>query len=165
MSDMPSLFRVFMDLERRRKAGGLLPHEITHWANLKRELNRHFQPEVENQHSDKRASVRVPLALKVNFESYGEIRECLMTNMSLGGVFIATTSPLPIGTPLLVRLQIDESGEHLELNGEVATLDVSADLSREQRGMGIRFVNLSEEQRKQVSELYEQAMMKAIETS
>jgi len=62
-----------------------------------------------------------------------------------------------------VRLRIEESGEYLELRGEVASQDVSADLSREQRGMGIRFVNLNDEQRKQVSDLYEHAMKKAIE--
>ncbi len=163
MSDMPSLFRVYMDLDRRRKSDGLSPHELTRWAKLKRELNRRFQPGLENQHADKRESVRVPLALKVSFESYGEIRECLMTNMSLGGVFIATTSPLPIGTPFLVRLRIEETGEHFELRGEVASQDMSADLSREERGMGIRFVNLNEEQRKQVSDLYEHAMKKALE--
>jgi uncharacterized protein (TIGR02266 family) len=117
---------------------------------------------VDKKHAEQRQSVRVPLALKVDFESYGKIGECLMTNMSLGGVFIATASPLPIGTPFLVRLRIEESGECLELSGEVASQDVSADLSREQRGMGIRFVNLSEEQRKRVSDLYEQAMHKAL---
>jgi uncharacterized protein (TIGR02266 family) len=132
------------------------------WAELKRELNRHFQPGLEQQHADERDSVRVPLALKVSFESYGEILECLMTNISLGGVFIATRSPLPIGTPFLVRLRIEESGECLELPGEVASIDVSADLSREQRGMGIRFVDLSDAQRERVSELYEQGMKKAI---
>lgn len=162
MPDPSSLLRVYMDLDRRRKAGGLAPHEMSRWAELKRALSRHFQPGLEYQHSDQRESVRVPLALKVSFESYRELRECLMTNMSLGGVFIATTSPLPIGTPFLVRLRIEESGEHLELTGEVASQDVSADLSREERGMGIRFVNLSEEQRKQVSDLYEHAMKKAI---
>ncbi len=163
MPDMPSLFRVYMDLDRRRKAGGLPPHEMSRWAELKRELNRRFQPGLEDRHSEERESVRVPLALKVDFESYGEIRECLMTNMSLGGVFIATTSPLPIGTPFLVRLRIEESGERLKLGGEVVSQDVSADLSHEERGMGIRFVNLSEEQRKQVSDLYEHAMKKAID--
>jgi Tfp pilus assembly protein PilZ len=91
------------------------------------------------------------------------MRECLMTNMSLGGVVIATTSPLPIGTPFLVRLHIEESGEYLELPGVVASQDVSADLSHEKRGMGIRFVNLSDEQRKLVSDLYEQGLKKAIE--
>jgi uncharacterized protein (TIGR02266 family) len=152
-----------MDLDRRRKAGGLPAHEMARWAELKRALNRHFQPELEKEHADKRESIRVPLALKVNFESRGEMRECLMTNMSLGGVFIATTSPLPIGTPFLVRLHIEESGEYLELPGVVASQDVSADLSHEKRGMGIRFVNLSDEQRKLVSDLYEQGLKKAIE--
>jgi uncharacterized protein (TIGR02266 family) len=162
MPDMPTLFRVYMELERRRKSEGLSPHELSHWSKLKRQLSRQFQPGVDAAHSDKRESVRVPLALKVNFESYGEIRECLMTNMSLGGVFIATTSPLPIGTPFRVRLRIAETGEDLELSGEVASLDVSADLSHEQRGMGIRFVNLSDDQRKQVSDLYEHALKRAI---
>jgi hypothetical protein len=62
-----------------------------------------------------------------------------------------------------VRLRIEETGERLELGGEVVSQDVSADLSHEEPGMGIRFVNLSEEQRKQVSDLYERAMKKAIE--
>ena len=144
------------------RAKGLSPHELSHWSKLKRELSRQFQPGVDAAHSDKRQSIRVPLALKVNFESYGKIRECLMTNMSLGGVFIATTSPLPIGTPFLVRLRVEESGEYLELSGEVASQDMSADLTKAQRGMGIRFVNLSDEQRKQVNDLYEHALQKAI---
>ncbi len=40
---------------------------------------------------------------------------------------------------------------------------MSADLSHEQRGMGIRFVNLNDEQRKRVTDLYEQGMKKAVE--
>ena len=79
------------------------------------------------------------------------------------GVFIATTSPLPIGTPFVVRLHIEESGEDLELPGEVVSQDMSADLSHEQRGMGIRFVNLSDDQRKRVNDLYEQGMREAVE--
>jgi hypothetical protein len=75
MSDMPSLFRVYMDLDRRRKAGGLSPHEMGRWAELKRALNHRFQPGLEKEHADKRASVRVPLSLKVSFESLGEVRE------------------------------------------------------------------------------------------
>jgi len=44
MPDMATLFRVYMDLDRRRKADGLSPHELTRWAELKRQLNRRFQP-------------------------------------------------------------------------------------------------------------------------
>ncbi|NIM74258.1 MAG: hypothetical protein GTO47_14570, partial [Gammaproteobacteria bacterium] len=99
-------------------------HELARWSQLKRELARRFEPGVDKEHADQRDSVRVPLELKVSFESYGEVRECLMTNMSLGGVFIATKSPLPIGTPFLVKLRIEESGELIELPGEVVTQDV-----------------------------------------
>jgi len=40
---------------------------------------------------------------------------------------------------------------------------VSADLAKEKRGMGNRFVNLDDAQRKQATELYEHAIKKALE--
>ncbi len=41
-------------------------------------------------------------------------------------------------------------------------MNVSANLAKEERGMGVRFVNLDDAQRKQVAELYEHAIEKAI---
>ena len=86
-----------------------------------------------------------------------------MTNLSTGGIFIATESPLPIGTPFNVRIRVEKTAEEIELPGEVASVSVSANLAKEERGMGIRFVNLDEAQLKQVTELYEHAIKKAIE--
>ncbi len=163
MSDMPGLLRAYMALDNQRKAGGLSPAELARWSQLKSTLNRHFQPDVEEQHAQSRGSVRVPLALNVCFESRGEVRECLMTNLSAGGIFVATESPLPIGTPFNVRIQIERTGEEIELPGEVVSVDTSANLAEAKRGMGIRFVNLDEAQREQIAELSEQAMKKAIE--
>ena len=163
MSDMPGLLRAYMALEQQRKSGGLSPAELARWSQLKGALNRHFQPEVEEQHAKSRASVRVPLALNVCFESRGKVRECLMRNLSTGGIFIATESPLPIGTPFNVRIRVEKTAEEIELPGEVASVSVSANLAKEERGMGIRFVNLDEAQLKQVTELYEHAIKKAIE--
>ena len=108
MSDMPGLLRAYMALEQQRKSGGLSPAELARWSQLKGALNRHFQPEVEEQHAKSRASVRVPLALNVCFESRGKVRECLMRNLSTGGIFIATESPLPIGTPFNVRIRVEK---------------------------------------------------------
>jgi uncharacterized protein (TIGR02266 family) len=163
MSDMPGLLRAYMALDQQRKSGGLSPAELARWSQLKGALNRHFQPEVEEQHAKSRASVRVPLALNVCFESRGKVRECLMMNLSTGGIFIATESPLPIGTPFNVRIRVEKTAEEIELPGEVASVGVSANLAKEERGMGIRFVNLDEAQLKQVTELYEHAIKKAIE--
>ena len=163
MSDMPGLLRAYMALDKRRKAGGLSPADMARWSQLKSALNRHFQPDVEEQHAQGRASVRVPLALNVTFESHGEVRKCLMKDLSAGGLFVATESPLPIGTPFNVRIRVERTGEEIELPGKVVSVGVSADLAKEEHGMGIRFVNLSEAQREQVTELSEQAMKKAIE--
>ena len=163
MSDMPGLLRAFLALDKRRKAGGLSPADMARWSELKGSLDRHFQPNVEEQHAKSRESVRVPLSLNVNFESRGEVRKCLMTNLSAGGIFIATESPLPIGTPFNVRIRIEKTGEEIELPGEVVSVGTSANLAEEEHGMGIRFVNLDDAQRKQVAEFSEQAMEKAIE--
>ncbi len=163
MSDMPGLLRAYMALDKRRKADGLSPADIVRWSQLKGALHRHFEPDVEEQHAQSRASVRVPLALNVSFESRGEVRKCLMKNLSAGGLFVAIESPLPIGTPFNVRIWIERTGEEIELPGKVVSVGASADLAEEERGMGIRFVNLDEAQREQVAQLYEHAMKKAIE--
>ncbi len=162
MSDMPGLLRAFMALDKRRKAGGLSPADMARWSQLKKSLSRHFEPSVEEKHAESRASVRVPLALNVNFESRGEIRRCMMKNLSAGGIFVATESPLPIGTPFNVRIRIERTGEEVELPGEVVSIGVNANLSQEEHGMGIRFVNLTTAQQEQVSEFSEEAMRKAV---
>jgi len=163
MSDMPGLLRAYLALDQRRRAGGLSSAELARWSQLKAALNRHFQPDLHEKHAQSRASVRVPLSLNVDFESRGEIRKCMMKNLSAGGIFVATEAPLPIGTPFNVRIRIEKTGEQIELPGEVVSVGVSADLAHDQHGMGIRFLNLSEEQQKQVADLSEQAMRKAIE--
>jgi uncharacterized protein (TIGR02266 family) len=163
MSDMPGLLRAFMALDKRRKAGGLSPADLARWSQLKKSLSRHFEPGVNEKHEESRASVRVPLSLNVNFESRGEVRKCMMKNLSAGGIFVATESPLPIGTPFNVRVRIERTGEEVELPGEVVSIGVSANLSQEEHGMGIRFVNLTTAQHEKVAEFSEEAMKKAIE--
>ncbi len=163
MSDMPGLLRAYMALEKKRKSEGLSPTEMTRWAQLKSTLNRHFQPDVDTENAEKRASVRIPIELSVQFESRGEVRDCLMTNVSAGGIFVASDSPLAIGTRFNVRIKIERTGDEIELPGEVASLGVSADLAQERQGMGIRFVNLTAAQQSQVDDLYKDAMRKVIE--
>ncbi len=162
MSDMPGLLRAYLALDKRRKAGGLSPADMTRWSQLKGALNSHFQPDVEEQHSRSRDSVRVPLDLNVNFESRGEVSKCLMKNLSAGGIFVATESPLPLGTPFNVRIRIEKTGEDVELPGEVVSVGMSANLAEEKHGMGIRFVHLTEAQSEQLAEFSEQAMKNAI---
>ena len=163
MSDMPGLLRAYLALDKRRKQGGLSPADMARWSDLKNALNRHFDPGLKEQHAKKRESVRVPLNLNIDFESRGEVRRCLMKNLSARGIFVATESPLPIGTPFNVRIRIGRTGEEIELPGEVVSLGVSADLAKEQHGMGIRFVHLTESQTRLVEAFSAEAMKRAID--
>jgi uncharacterized protein (TIGR02266 family) len=127
-------------------------------------LNRHFQPGLQDSKSDRRGSVRVPARLRVGFDSYGEIRESLMTNLSRGGLFIATPDPLPLGASLQLRIRIEETGEILDLGGEVASLNSGPGLTTEELGMGIKFIRQSDAQEKAVDNLYEQSLRKALQS-
>ncbi len=163
-TNMPAIFREYMALERlRTSADGIPVSDFQRWRQLKKSLNRHFRPDEAHRNEDQRESVRVPLKLRVGFETYGEIRDCLMTNLSRGGLFIATTAPLPQGSKLQIRIQIGESGQEIELQGEVASHNSGPGLLSEELGMGVKFVKCSEEQEKAVDDLYERTLQRAIQ--
>lgn len=162
MANMPAIFREYKRLDKLREDAGLSIVELERWTQLKRILATHFKPAIDGGVADKQASLRIPSRLRVGYESFGELRQCLMTNISRGGVFIACPRPLPIGTTLVLRIEIGESEQMLELPGEVASVNTGADMRSEERGMGIRFSSLSEEQQAQVKELYGDAMENAL---
>jgi len=164
-SNMPARLREYMALERRRAGDdGISISEYQRWTQLKRMLNSHFQPGVHDSRSDRRDSVRVPVRLRIGFDSYGEIRESLMTNVSRGGVFISTPEPLPLGAKLRLRIRIEETDQVLDLQGEVASLNSGPGLMTEELGMGIKFIRLSEEEEKAVDNLYERSLRRALAT-
>jgi len=162
MSNMPAIFREYKRLESLREQAGLTLAELESWTRLKRILAAHFRPGIEDTIADKQASLRVPYRVRVAFESLGELRQCLMLNISRGGVFLATPNPLPIGTRLLLRLQIGD-GRTVELSGEVASINTGVDMRKEGEGMGICFASLSDEQKEIVDELYGHALEDVLE--
>jgi uncharacterized protein (TIGR02266 family) len=54
-----------------------------------------------------RAFPRVPVRLAVHYRTDGELRSSLIQSLSAGGVFIRTSRPLAIGTPLTMEIHID----------------------------------------------------------
>ena len=162
MSNMPGILRAYMALDKRRTSPeGLSVADYERWTELKNSLSRHFQPGAKAKDQVKRTSVRVPVRLRMGFESYGEIRESLMTNLSRGGLFIATPSPLEMGATLHLRIRIEESQAELQLEAEVVALNSGPGLKSEECGMGVKFVHLDQEQQKLVDELYEHSVKAA----
>ena len=92
---------------------------------------------------DRRSQQRIDVSLETIWDGTSS-RKCLarITDVSEGGCFVDTTGEAQIGERLTVRIQLPE-GSVLELTGEVA---------HESRpiGFGLRFVDLSDEQREQL---------------
>lgn len=162
--DSLSIFREYMQLERRRSEG-LSTAEFERCVELRQQLDSVFGDDLSPEKEIRRATPRVPTLLNVSFEDYEDIGSVLMTNLSRGGIFVPTDRPLPIGTELQLRIRIGEPLTEVVLPGVVASHDVGPKLDAEMRGMGICFSRLSTSDQKLVDDLYEAEVAKHLEDS
>ncbi len=154
------LFLQYTRLERKRTREGLNVTELERWSALKRRLNKRFSPGLQESQADKRESVRVPTNLHCSFESIGSFESASISNLSSGGVFISTVSPLPIGSKVELKIKISQTGAEIELPGVVVSNNAGPDLSTEKRGMGVRFSELTPEMLEQIHALYANTIAK-----
>ena len=153
-------FREYIRLERMRTDSSLTPQELKRWTVIKRQLGHDLSPGISDDQSDQRHSVRVPTNVAVSLNSTGDLRECLMTNLSRGGLFVATEYIVEIGTRLNLLLQVGSS-EQIEIPVEVVSHNLSSTLGAFQPGMGMRFLELRPDIQKQIDDLYERAGLRA----
>lgn len=71
-------------------------------------------------------------------------------DISMTGVFVATTNPDPVGTQASVRFEHDQ--ESIEFDAEVVRVSFVSDLQGRGRGMGLRFLDMGSEQRRFLAE-------------
>ena len=154
------LFREYMGLEKRRGSQGVTPLEFRRWVDLKRTLGKHFQRGPERE---QRQSVRVETRMRVEFKSAEHFRDATIQNLSRGGVFVATPFAAEVGTELILRIHIQATGEDLEVPGIVVSNNIGGDQSTSRFGMGVRFGNLTDEQRTRLDALYERVMEQVVD--
>lgn len=157
-ADVQALFRDYIRLDRKRRDDALTPAEMERWRELKRRLNATFSPPSRPEHEERRESVRVPVRLRVRFRSAGELRSCLLTNLSRGGVFVNTLEPLPIGSQVLLRIELADTRTEIEAPGEVVSHNVGPQFEVPRQGMGVRFGELAPEAREALQRYYERAL-------
>jgi uncharacterized protein (TIGR02266 family) len=78
------------------------------------------------------------LEIEVMFE--GKKQTSQSVNISLGGLYLESASPLPIGTTVQLRFQLPTQPEPVEVAGDVRWI-VKKEKS-DQTGIGIRFQGL-----------------------
>ena len=163
MAEIVAQFREYARLERKRTGEGLTPSELRRWTRLKRSLSLRFNPQLSDDLADRRGSIRVPTRLSVSFSSLGELRQCLMLNLSRRGLFVASEELAPIGTRFDLRLHIEQSGTEIHVPCEVVSHGVGPRYRSQVSGMGMRFLDMTPETEKLIDDLYEHSLMKAAE--
>jgi uncharacterized protein (TIGR02266 family) len=147
-------FREFAHLDRKRTGDGVTPREYRRWLLLRHRLDKAFTSGPPEGQNERRSSLRVPTRLRVSYDRLAGL-EGVLGNLSRTGCFIRTDLPAPVGTRLELVLSTDALPDVLELHAEVVSIDVRQDgRMAGERGMGLRFIELSPETQKKLDALY-----------
>ncbi len=137
----------FAELNRRRLFGcpPLAVGELERWQELQANLVKRFEAD---SGEGRRVHERLPTHLHVEVKSVeGDTSSGPSMNLSEGGIFLASTSLLDVGTHLELTVANGETA--VDLQGVVAW--VRAESTPEgPRGMGVRFTTTSNDQRAQI---------------
>jgi uncharacterized protein (TIGR02266 family) len=93
---------------------------------------------------NKRAAPRVDADFTLRFETVDQLALAYGTEISTGGMFLATNEPLPAGRELRVRIVLPETMAEVTMRARVvhARSPAEADRAGLPAGMGVRFVDL-----------------------
>jgi type IV pilus assembly protein PilZ len=102
---------------------------------------------VDRRGSERRQHERVVVDIEVDYRADDTFLFAYITDISAMGIFVQTNNPEDVGTRLNLCFRID--GRLMELEGEVTWINPQRpdDPSGRNPGMGIRFVNLGDEDR------------------
>lgn len=105
---------------------------------------------------EKRIHVRFPVCLAVKYgEEIPDICADFILNISRGGVFICTETPLKIGSRIVMHFYIPPDKKLLvQFEGEIVA--VNTDSSRYPRGIHVKFVRYSQEDLKRLEDYLEE---------
>src|SRR5262249_26091888 len=89
-----------------------------------------------------RRQPRFPISIQVSYRTTGSFLLAYSLNLSKGGIFIETASPLPVGEHLTLQFEVPGAGP-LEVEAIVVWLR-TASMDGLPDGMGLSFENLDE---------------------
>lgn len=101
-----------------------------------------------------RQEQRKPVKVFINYRTIDQFYSEIGTNLSLGGVFVKSSNPLPVGTEIKISFNIPQFGCYLESQGVVVHNG-----TQENPGMGIKFKGLSDRAKKLLQDVLEHELL------
>lgn len=157
------MVREFGALERKRAGEGVTPEEYQRWCELKKRIERHFPQSPTPRGAERRAFVRIPTRMLVEFRSLGASRDAVARTISRGGLFINTSCPPEVGTHLTLLVRSEEGASPVELPCEVVSTNLRPSAAGSALGMGVKFGALDARQRELVDRLFAEALHMGID--
>jgi uncharacterized protein (TIGR02266 family) len=151
-----ALIKEFLRLNRRRiQPPPLSDPELARWEELRWRIEELLSAPGRGKWPARKA-LRVPADLKVEYADPEQEALARAHEIAEGGLFLATDSPPPLGTPLHLKLTGDD-GETIEVEGAVVWVRRAGEPGGPP-GVGVEFSNLDDEQRDAVVYLVQQAL-------
>ncbi|MBW1810098.1 MAG: TIGR02266 family protein [Deltaproteobacteria bacterium] len=119
----------------------------------------------EESTDEKRAHIRAPIELKVEYKKMNTFFADYTKNISKGGTFIKTDRPLPVGTEFLFRLVIPSLADPFEIKGTVIWTNSEERKDHpeiDEFGMGIQFVYENDGDRDDFEQMVEGMMRESL---
>ena len=115
--------------------------------------------------SDRRDGPRAPIELKVEYKKMNTFFADYTKNISIGGTFIKTDRPLPVGTEFLFKLTLPKRESPFRLKGQVIWTNRAEEVQNpdvDAMGMGISFIFDYEHDRTQFESQVEGLMVESL---
>ena len=103
--------------------------------------------------TERRAQERLPIRLRVEYECLEDFLTDYTANVSIGGMFIETSRPLPLGTRFRLRFHLPGFEEPVDSEAEVRWVLDETDTGPLPAGMGVRFEGMTPELQARIAEL------------
>jgi type IV pilus assembly protein PilZ len=104
---------------------------------------------------NKRRAMRLHHEIPVAYRSVGSFLSDWATNISRGGLFINTRSPLPVGTDVRILVQLPGASFPFQLSGRVSRVTEFDNHANMVPGMGVEFTDVDDAKRRELDAFVE----------
>jgi len=99
--------------------------------------------------------------IEIHYKDITTFLKSYMMHVEKGGIFIKTETPLPLETPVLLKITLPDMAEPIETQGAVVLSSPKAEKGYFAKGMGIKFVNINPEDFEKIISIVENDKEKA----
>jgi type IV pilus assembly protein PilZ len=102
--------------------------------------------------NERRSETRAPVEIDVDLATYERYYLSRLENVSIGGAFIRTSEPHPVGTEVKLRFQLPGTTSAIEAAGTVVWVyRQSGTRKPNSTGFGVRFTRIADDDRDKIA--------------